>query len=127
MQAAQEAVSTFEERVKASQVGAQGISKKAMSSTASGTGRLLMKRNRSSRGQLSKCSFVVLSTDKGDAMRKSLNALTAATTVAVAAVATPTTADARGALHGGQGLSWRLVWKETIFLHHATPRLFNGS
>ncbi|MFY9625804.1 MAG: phasin family protein [Rhodoplanes sp.] len=30
MQAAQEAVSTFEERVKASQVGAQGISKKAM-------------------------------------------------------------------------------------------------
>jgi phasin len=31
MQAAQEAVSTFEERVKASQVGAQGISKKAMS------------------------------------------------------------------------------------------------
>jgi phasin len=31
MQAAQEAVATFEERVKASQVGAQGISKKAMS------------------------------------------------------------------------------------------------
>ena len=31
MQAAQEAVSTFEERVKASQVGAQGISKKAVS------------------------------------------------------------------------------------------------
>ncbi len=31
MQAAQEAVSTFEERVKAGQVGAQGISKKAMS------------------------------------------------------------------------------------------------
>ncbi|NVO17979.1 MAG: phasin family protein [Rhodoplanes sp.] len=30
MQAAQEAVSTFEERVKASQVGAQGMSKKAM-------------------------------------------------------------------------------------------------
>jgi phasin len=30
MQAAQEAVSTLEERVKASQVGAQGISKKAM-------------------------------------------------------------------------------------------------
>ncbi|CAL8978737.1 phasin [Rhodoplanes serenus] len=30
MQAAQEAVSAFEERVKASQVGAQGISKKAM-------------------------------------------------------------------------------------------------
>ena len=30
MQAAQEAVATFEERVKASQVGAQGISKKAM-------------------------------------------------------------------------------------------------
>lgn len=30
MQAAQEAVSTFEERVKASQAGAQGISKKAM-------------------------------------------------------------------------------------------------
>ena len=30
MQAAQEAVSSFEERVKASQVGAQGISKKAM-------------------------------------------------------------------------------------------------
>ena len=31
IQAAQEAVSTFEERVKASQVGPQGISKKAMS------------------------------------------------------------------------------------------------
>jgi phasin len=30
MQAAQEAVSTFEERIKASQVGAQGMSKKAM-------------------------------------------------------------------------------------------------
>ena len=35
------------------------------------------------------------STDKGDTMRKSLTALAAATTLAVVAVATPTTADAR--------------------------------
>jgi hypothetical protein len=57
--------------------------------------RVLMKIERSSCGQLSRCSFVALSTDKGDAMRKSLTALAAATTLAVAAVATPTTADAR--------------------------------